>query len=649
MIVLFALISMANAQTPINSDFTYQGELVFNNQLANGAYDFEINAYDALTDGNIYDAPYSVDAISVVNGIFQIPLDYGNETFMGDEVYLEISVRENGSGQPYELLSPRQKINNAPYAIHAQYVGADAVTNTEILDGSIGEQDLANNSVTSDKIASNAVGNSEIISTQVQRRVSGSCTVGSYIRSVNEDGSVVCETDSTGNSNITSEDIVDGTIANVDLADNSIGSNEIINQSITSNDIASDSITASMITVNAVGSNEIAPSAVGESEINSAEVQSRVSQTCDEGFYLRGINEDGSVQCQQLPFGSKHDLFSIGSSRYISIAIMPSNGFPIISYTNSSGRLSVYECTNLLCTSGVVRNLESYFGAGYSSKITILPSGLPIISYDDITNDDLKVYRCLTFNCSSGSPVALDEMGDVGSFPSITTGNTGLPIMSYIDNDNNSLKVRACFNSMCTTGNDWVLDSNSVKFESSIVIRPSTGLPLISYFGDNKLKLYNCTNSFCSSGNSIVLDSSVNEVGRYANIVFDSSNIPLISYHDETNGDLKLYRCNDENCSTGSSRILESNGNVGNFSSIAFNPADSTAIISFVDITNSSLKLYKCSNSDCTIGSTHVLDSSSYLKQGTSIVINNENKPQVAYKSNDKLAIYSCFDAECDR
>ncbi len=46
------------------------------------------------------------------------------------------------------------------------------------------------------QIAPDSVGASEIRSTEVQRRVSGSCTAGSSIRSVTQDGTVVCESDS---------------------------------------------------------------------------------------------------------------------------------------------------------------------------------------------------------------------------------------------------------------------------------------------------------------------------------------------------------------------------------------------------------------------------------------------------------------------
>ncbi len=59
------------------------------------------------------------------------------------------------------------------------------------------------------QIANGAVGTNEIDSNQVQRRVSGSCTVGSSIRSVAQDGTVVCESDNS----VTSYEIVTNSTA----------------------------------------------------------------------------------------------------------------------------------------------------------------------------------------------------------------------------------------------------------------------------------------------------------------------------------------------------------------------------------------------------------------------------------------------------
>ena len=311
LLVMLQVSTLAQAQTPIETDFTYQGELTFNEQAADGLYDFEIIAFDALENGNQNGSSLNLNAVEVNNGIFTLNLDFGDAAFVGNEVYLEIHVRENNSGSPFSELSPRQKLTNTPYAIHAQFVGADAVTGDEILNGSITTQDISNSSITSTKIVDNAVGTNAIDSSEVQRRVNGDCSVGSYIRSINQDGTVVCQTDETGNSQVTSADIVDGTIIAADIENSTIGA----------------------------------------TEVNSAEIQTRVSSTCEEGLYLNGINQDGTVQCARLP-------------------------------------------------SGLDFTMESPDEIGEYNSIAIGADGNPIISYYDDTNNDLKVYSCGDEDCS---------------------------------------------------------------------------------------------------------------------------------------------------------------------------------------------------------------------------------------------------------
>ena len=382
------------AQTPIDTDFTYQGELIFNNQLVTGDYDFEVTAFDAITNGTDYDAPFSVDAISVVNGVFTLPLDFGDAPFMGNEVFLEIGVRLNGSGLPYEKLNPRQKLTSSPYAIHAQFVGADSVTSNEILDGTITTPDLANNAITSDKINASAVGVGQINSTQVQRRVSGNCVAGQFISAVNEDGSVNCNVDNTGSTTVTSADIVDGTIASVDLSNSIITSSKIALNSITSSRIVDNTITSNDIAGNAVGSSELIDGSVGENKIDSSQVQKRVSNTCDLHFYMSGINEDGTVQCRLL----RNDYYGVK-----------------------------FDTTSFL-----INSLSTHVGS----------DNLPVTSYYDAGTQDLKMVKCTTPNCNSfNPPITLDSTGIVGRYSDLAIGSDGNPIISYRDTTNTSLKI----------------------------------------------------------------------------------------------------------------------------------------------------------------------------------------------------------------
>ena len=58
----------------------------------------------------------------MIDGYFTVELDFGN-VFTGEALWLEIGVRDGSSSGDFTMLSPRQKITPAPYAIHAVTAG----------------------------------------------------------------------------------------------------------------------------------------------------------------------------------------------------------------------------------------------------------------------------------------------------------------------------------------------------------------------------------------------------------------------------------------------------------------------------------------------------------------------------------------------
>ena len=97
--------------------FRYQGQLIDQNNPANGIYDLEFAMYDAVTNGNQIGLILTNAATSVSNGLFVATLDFGG-VFNGQNCWLDISVRTNGANTFMEL-SPRQPITPVPYAITA--------------------------------------------------------------------------------------------------------------------------------------------------------------------------------------------------------------------------------------------------------------------------------------------------------------------------------------------------------------------------------------------------------------------------------------------------------------------------------------------------------------------------------------------------
>ncbi len=158
------------AQTAQGTAFTYQGQLLQNNAPVTGSTDMTFTLWDAATGGNPIGAalPFTAGSgnpVSVQNGVFTVALDFGPSAFntlISDERWLAVTI---GS----IALSPRTKIENAPYALQSRAA------------------ELAYS------VSNNSIGSVQIIATQVQKRVSGSCAAGSAISVINQDGTVSCQ------------------------------------------------------------------------------------------------------------------------------------------------------------------------------------------------------------------------------------------------------------------------------------------------------------------------------------------------------------------------------------------------------------------------------------------------------------------------
>src|SRR5262245_52744295 len=97
---------------------------------------------------------------------------------------------------------------------------------------------------------------------------------------------------------------------------------------------------------------------------------------------------------------------------------------------------------------------------------------------------------------------------------------------------------------------------------------PDTGYPAISYYdeslGDLRYAAWNGT-----SWNRTTIDSAGN-VGQYTSLAFDPADgNPAISYYDQTNGDLKLAWFNGTSWQI---QPVDTVGTVGVTTSLAFNP-----------------------------------------------------------------------------
>ena len=111
-----------------STEFTYQGQLRSGTTLASGAYDLKFALFDAATAGNQIGSTVTTTNVTVSNGLFTVPLDFGTKAFSGPDRWLEISVQPNG-GAGYTLLGTRQKLTATPYALALPNLRTEASQN----------------------------------------------------------------------------------------------------------------------------------------------------------------------------------------------------------------------------------------------------------------------------------------------------------------------------------------------------------------------------------------------------------------------------------------------------------------------------------------------------------------------------------------
>jgi len=228
-----------------------------------------------------------------------------------------------------------------------------------------------------------------------------------------------------------------------------------------------------------------------------------------------------------------------------------------------------------------------------------------------VYDQNLKVMHCNDPNCAGGDETVtlVDTGGVYFSWISLALDAGGNPVASYMHNWNPSqLKVLHCGNADCTSGNnvEWADSTGDTGWCTSLAL-DGDGNPVISYHegtsGDN-LKVMHCNDPNCSDGNeSITSPDTEGSVGSYTSLALDTHGNPVVSYGDWGNGYLKLMHCNDPNC-VGGDESIYSPDTVGAmadwdyYTSLELDGAGNP-VVSYHDVTNGDLKVLHCDTPTC--------------------------------------------------
>lgn len=296
---------ISDADGPIDGDVALEFK-VFDSASGGTEMWAEIHSSAPASDGLVFVELGSVDPVN--NGL-------DATVFTGGQMWLELTI--NGAVQ-----SPRAKIGSVPYATVAgsaeqigdmtaadvqrrvsgncamgsaiREIGADGTVTCET-GGASGVTDVtAGAGLTGGGSGSVSL---DVDSTYVQRRVGASCSVGSSIRAISEDGSVTCE-------NV-------GDITDVNAGTGLTGGGSL-----------------GAVTLNA----------------DTTYLQRRVASTCTAGSAIRDIAADGSVTCETLVRPTAATDTS-GSTTYFTTSCLAYTGSEVTINAPTSGTVIVSATT----------------------------------------------------------------------------------------------------------------------------------------------------------------------------------------------------------------------------------------------------------------------------------------------------------------
>lgn len=333
-------------------------------------------------------------------------------------------------------------------------------------------------------------------------------------------------------------------------------------------------------------------------------------------------------------------------------------------YSSCSGAPSI--CVPIVCGDGKIEGSEicddgnPNAGDGCSHQC-IIESG----------------YRCLPDTspsiCKQIIPNTVTNLFNVGATLSSTTlendivfGSDGLPIITYYDAIQRQLRVLHCDNETCSAQNTTAFIDNGSQNLNGVGRSPSIaiggdGLPVISYYNEDQqqVKVAHCAVADCSTGTVIsVIANGTDFSLSVPKLLIRDNGLPLISYHkSEPSGfSLHLVYCGNPTCSSGNTESTLSGPRtyaiaIGN---------DGNPIIAYTtwvsDSNNTTLWLKHCADPSCTSGTTSTIATSSpsIRIQGPLVLdIGADGFPVIGYaryllqSSGTYYDLVHCIDSGC--
>ena len=300
-------------------------------------------------------------------------------------------------------------------------------------------------------------------------------------------------------------------------------------------------------------------------------------------------------------------------------------------------------------------------GAG-GADVTVGVDGLPML----VTRNDAGFLYPVLVHCNDplcrGGNEDYNQWASypAGLHPSVTIGTDGLPVFAHGWGAGNALHITHCATPDCLQFSGTTKFSTSVRVEYPAIAIGRDGMPVVAFRDatNGDVRVVKCDDVQCSATgagetDALVHSGGVNDVGYYLSMVIGVDGFPIIAFHDGTEQSLKVTHCNDAACVGGDETTTTARnapGSDGNFTAIQIG-VDGMPTIAHFDLNAGDIAVTRCNDIACVGGSepTTMLPSPADDGWYLDMVLSPEGNPLIASQRSSTSDVYltECDDPAC--
>lgn len=327
-------------------------------------------------------------------------------------------------------------------------------------------------------------------------------------------------------------------------------------------------------------------------------------------------------------------------------------GNPVIAYRDSlDTKLKVLHCDDPFCNPGGDVTATPDVQSGRYPSLVLDAAGNPVVSYYTTPFDRLKLLHCDDPNCAGSEPVETPDPDAilVNASTSLALDTAGNPVIAYAPTG--EIRVMHCNDPECAGGDESITSHGSVADRPALVL-DAAGNPVVAYSDSTLgglLRVMHCNDPDCAGGDESVTGPDA-APGNTPAIALDIGGRPIIAYYGAAPArDLKLMHCNDANCAGSNETVTapDSGGDVGVQPSIVLSSGNPT--VAYRDETNGDLKLLRCDDPDCAGGGDSItaMDTSTNSGGNSSLTLDGSGFPAISFDAGPDVKIVRCGAANC--